>query len=674
MSTAAISTQTPTIAKPRRLLGALLLLADLVDDRLAVGLGGLRLATARTYLWSGADRVRRMRAESTESPARTRDRHRRRRRVGRGAPAVREGERRASSGPASAGTASGAVRPGTSTAAAERARHERPRARRPRPARRTASGRSGRRAAPGRRPRGRRTRTGRPSSARTSAAAPGPSSPAAAPGRRGRGRRRTGRPPSLPCASSAAPAISSATAGAVTASSLPWASMRPGEVLERRRSPAAPIAMSVWPSRQARPAVSVTTTPTLRPVRSRRAGAQAAGRGVGVDRQQHDRAERDVGGVDAGRGHGQAVVGAHDRGRAAAGDDAGGLAGAARRRACAAHDPALGLADDLAGDHDDVAVGEVDAAAAAARPGRRPRATSATPSGAMTESMPLTGDQLDRGRGHRRGRVVVGHHQRHGAAGDAGGLDPRRPGRRRGRRPASRRARRRRSRGRRSGARPPPALTSTPIEVSIWSAMPRTWVPPTMGERPTTGARVAPQRLADAGDAEDRADRDDRVGRRQDDQVGVGDRLDHAGRRRRRRRARPRPRSRPGPRRAAAPSTPGSARPGGRSASSGSAIATWVSTRSSVIGSSRTLPRRREPALAQRLGHLRERVAGVEHLGADQVGGDVAVAQAEPRRLDAVRRQLVLDAPRLVAPAPARGRGRCRRRGCTSRCRGRGRP
>ena len=59
------------------------------------------------------------------------------------------------------------------------------------------------------------------------------------------------------------------------------------------------------------------------------------------------------------------------------------------------------------------------------------------------------------------------------------------------------------------------------------------------------------------------------------------------------------------------------------------------------------------PALAQRGGDVGERVAGVEHLGADQVGGDVEVAEAEPGRLDAVDRQLVLDPPGLVArPQP----------------------
>jgi hypothetical protein len=59
-----------------------------------------------------------------------------------------------------------------------------------------------------------------------------------------------------------------------------------------------------------------------------------------------------------------------------------------------------------------------------------------------------------------------------------------------------------------------------------------------------------------------------------------------------------------------------------------------------------------EPPTAQRLGHLRQREAGLEHLGADQVGGDVAVAEAEPRRLHAVRLQLGLRAPRLVAATP----------------------
>jgi hypothetical protein len=47
------------------------------------------------------------------------------------------------------------------------------------------------------------------------------------------------------------------------------------------------------------------------------------------------------------------------------------------------------------------------------------------------------------------------------------------------------------------------------------------------------------------------------------------------------------------------------------------------------------------------------RVAGLQHLGAHDVGGQVAVAEPEPGRLDAVRRQLLLGVPGLVEPSPA---------------------
>ena len=58
-----------------------------------------------------------------------------------------------------------------------------------------------------------------------------------------------------------------------------------------------------------------------------------------------------------------------------------------------------------------------------------PAATSGTPSGAQTSSDPLIrvrgqlGREGERGAGHAGGRVDVGHQQRHGAAGDPGGLD-----------------------------------------------------------------------------------------------------------------------------------------------------------------------------------------------------------------------------------------------------------
>src|SRR6185312_856396 len=61
----------------------------------------------------------------------------------------------------------------------------------------------------------------------------------------------------------------------------------------------------------------------------------------------------------------------------------------------------------------------------------------------------------------------------------------------------------------------------------------------------------------------------------------------------------------------------------------------------------------RLPAVAQRGDDVREAVAGTQHPGADQVRGDVAVAEGEPRRLSAVAGQLLADRPRLLRPAPA---------------------
>ena len=211
------------------------------------------------------------------------------------------------------------------------------------------------------------------------------------------------------------------------------------------------------------------------------------------------------------------MVGAHDRGRAAPGDHPGGLAGQRRPPGRRARTRPSALLTTLLVTRRrrrrrgrtcrQQQRGEVVA-------GGAPRATPSGASDLERDSARSPDDQVDRGRGHRGGRVVVGHHQGYGAARDAGastrgdlvGVDL-------VDQPAVEDARRRR--GRRSGGRRPAALTSTPIEVSSCSAMPRTWAPPTMGERPTTGACVAAQRLAQPGHAEDGADRDDRVGRRQ---------------------------------------------------------------------------------------------------------------------------------------------------------------
>ena len=60
----------------------------------------------------------------------------------------------------------------------------------------------------------------------------------------------------------------------------------------------------------------------------------------------------------------------------------------------------------------------------------------------------------------------------------------------------------------------------------------------------------------------------------------------------------------------------------------------------------------RLPPVAQRLGDRGEWVAGAQHLGADQVGGDVAVAEAEPVGHRAVGGQFLLGVPGFVHPAP----------------------
>ena len=155
----------------------------------------------------------------------------------------------------------------------------------------------------------------------------------------------------------------------------------------------------------------------------------------------------------------------------------------------AGHDPALGLADHLAGDQHDVAVGELHQA------GQQRGEVVALPDladavGGEQLAAGSPGHQLDRGGGHGGGRVVVGHHQRYGGRAPGRPRAARRARRRPARRPASRRARRRRC-GRRSGGRRPRRDASTPIAASSCSAIPRTWWPPTMGESPTTGAGVA---------------------------------------------------------------------------------------------------------------------------------------------------------------------------------------
>ena len=79
-------------------------------------------------------------------------------------------------------------------------------------------------------------------------------------------------------------------------------------------------------------------------------------------------------------------------------------------------------------------------------------------------------------------------------------------------------------------------------------------------------------------------------------------------------------------------------------------MTTWVSTRSSLIGSSVTpgSQRRHRAAVTSQSG-----IARREHLAAYDVGGEVAVTEPEPGRPDAVERELVAYGVGLVGPAPA---------------------
>ncbi len=80
------------------------------------------------------------------------------------------------------------------------------------------------------------------------------------------------------------------------------------------------------------------------------------------------------------------------------------------------------------------------------------------------------------------------------------------------------------------------------------------------------------------------------------------------------------------------------------------ASTTWVSTRSSDIGSSRTPGRQRWQSTAV---SRRERQPGRQHAGPVQVGRDVEVTQAEPARPGTVGGKLGQDRTGVTGPAPA---------------------
>ena len=167
----------------------------------------------------------------------------------------------------------------------------------------------------------------------------------------------TGTCRALPLTRSAAEAISSATAATVTSRMLPNVSGSP-RWSRTGVTPAAPIALSVCPARQGRPIVSVTRTPTL-PARALVQRLAQPPRGlVRVLGQQHHGPRGGVGLVHPGRGQHQAVPGLRDRGRAAPGHHPHRLRLDGLLPRGGDH-PALGLAHDLGGDHEDVAVAQV---------------------------------------------------------------------------------------------------------------------------------------------------------------------------------------------------------------------------------------------------------------------------------------------------------------------------
>ena len=209
------------------------------------------------------------------------------------------------------------------------------------------------------------------------------------------------------------------------------------------------MAMSVWPVRQARPAVSVTTTPTLAPVRSATARRSARALPSGSSGRSSTLPRRDVGGVDAGRGQGEPEPGPHDRGRSTPRHDPGarlGQLGLDRGEAVRAPSerPSALLTTLLVtsttspstrGQRRNDQCRQVVAGPDLGR--RRPAA----------RTVRVTRPARSRGR-HRGGGVVVGHVEGYGGRGESGLVQPGAAGRRPTRRRASRR-------GHRPGSRAP---------------------------------------------------------------------------------------------------------------------------------------------------------------------------------------------------------------------------
>ena len=86
-------------------------------------------------------------------------------------------------------------------------------------------------------------------------------------------------------------------------------------------------------------------------------------------------------------------------------------------------------------------------------------------------------------------------------------------------------------RARRSSRRRRRSSRRSRVRASRRAAGPLIASPPTSGETATTSSRRRPEHVAHPGNRQDRADRDQRVGRRDHDAPGVAQRVDDAGRR-----------------------------------------------------------------------------------------------------------------------------------------------
>ena len=419
-----------------------------------------------------------------------------------------------------------------------------------------------------------------------------------------------------------------------------------------RRRPAGPrirSRRSRRPVRQARPNVSVITTPSVdaraasrsaRPERARRTrrdprAAGPASRPPRWRRRRRRSRRRTRGASPRSRG----------RPRRATTRRVSRVDGL--RPVVAGDEAALRLGDDLLRHGDDVAV----ARRRAARSGRREQRGEVVARTDLGEARERAGPrrsrerqlQRRRARAPRRGRrrvMIVSVTPTRMPA----GLDPRREVAVRARRSPSRRG------GPSYAAAAPAAVTSRPAAGISWSAIPASGAPPTMPLTPATTARRAATASRIPGTA--RIGPIDTTGFDGQSTMAsaLRDRLEHARRR---------------PRRGGALVAHGLHVVGGvprrtqyswkcRSSSSPvDGVHGVDARRDPVVGHRQEPRRRRRSARAIRAVTSRQRRAAGEQVRAEQVRREVEVAEVEPRLLGVEGPQLLGRAERLVAPPPA---------------------